>query len=46
MVGDTNGTESGHQYRRAVANPGHGVGGGFYLLVDHVRGSLTFFMAK
>jgi len=37
IVGDTNGAKSGHQYRRSVANPGHGLGRGLYTLVDHVK---------
>jgi hypothetical protein len=37
MVGDTDGAKSGHQYRRSVASPGHRVGGGPDLLVDHVK---------
>jgi hypothetical protein len=40
MVGDPDGAKSGHQYRRSVANPGYGVGGGLDLLVDHVKGLL------
>jgi len=38
MIGNTDSAKSGHQYRRPVAHPGYGVGGGLYLLVDHVKG--------
>src|SRR3981081_2081181 len=37
IVGDPNGAKSGHQYRRSVANPGHGLGRGLCTLVDHVK---------
>ncbi len=40
IVGDPDGAKSCHQYRRSVANPGYGVGGGLDLLVDHVKGLL------
>jgi hypothetical protein len=32
IIRDADGAKSGHQYRRSVANPGHGVGGGLHLL--------------
>jgi hypothetical protein len=37
IIRDADGAESGHQYRRSIANPGHGVGSGLHLLVDHVK---------
>jgi alpha-beta hydrolase superfamily lysophospholipase len=37
MIRDTDSAEAGHQYRRPVANPGHGVGGGLHTLVDHFK---------
>jgi hypothetical protein len=37
IIRDTDGAKSGHQYRRSVTNPGHGVGGGLHALVDHVK---------
>jgi hypothetical protein len=37
VIGNPDHAKSGHQYRRSVANPGHGIGYGFHLLVDHVK---------
>ena len=40
MIGNPDGAEASHQYRRTVANPGHGVGGGIHTLVNH--GNVSF----
>ena len=37
MIRDTDSAEAGHQHRRPVANPGHGVGDGLHTLVDHLE---------